>query len=239
MRRLKQLQGLHTDQIFAFFDDEQLRSYLPDTYIANPRKADRQFIIDVCNTLDANRMELLVKAAVDERNKRQDDKLGQTIKIDKRLLDAFTDPYIISSKPPRIQICAEARGRAAPMMKQKAHIERVIDKRAFPMHSAEETKNEFAHPGKRPRTGLFSADEYGGARINLSATPSMTRPQTQVGKESIDCSVSTDGGQLALLPSEFRRGGRQRRHRDHHIRGMMARRTSCGWSWPGLLVCFY
>ena len=62
------------------------------------------------------------------------------------------------------------------MMKQKAYIERVIDKRAFPMPAAEERKNDFAHPGKRPRTGgLFAADEFGSARINLSATPSMAK----------------------------------------------------------------
>ena len=104
IRRLKQLNGLHTNQIFAFFDDKQTRSYLPETFIANPRKADRQFIIDICNTLDSNRMDVLVKMAVDERNKRQRDKLGQTIKIDKRLIDAFTDPYILSSKSDKIQI---------------------------------------------------------------------------------------------------------------------------------------
>ena len=56
-------------------------------------------MIDICNTLDSNRMEVLVKMAVDERNKRQKESLGQTIKIDKRLIEAFTDPYIVSSKP--------------------------------------------------------------------------------------------------------------------------------------------
>ena len=54
------LPGLHTEQIFAYFDDEVLRSFLPDSFIERPRKADRQFIINVCCTLDSRRMDLLV-----------------------------------------------------------------------------------------------------------------------------------------------------------------------------------
>ena len=92
------LPGLHTEQIFSYFDDENLRSYLPDEFIKRPRKADRQFIINICYTLDSHRMENLVGAVINNRNKHREEKLGSSIKVDVRLLDAFVNPHILSSK---------------------------------------------------------------------------------------------------------------------------------------------
>ena len=92
------LPGLHTEQIFAYFDDETLRSYLPDSFIERPRKADRQFIINICQTLDSHRMDLLVSTVINERQKKNAEKMGSQIKVDTRLLEAIKNPHILSSK---------------------------------------------------------------------------------------------------------------------------------------------
>ena len=98
------------------------------------------------------------------------------------------------------------------MMKQKANLERVLDKRPYANAApAEEFKTDFIQPVKRPRMdGVFaapaSADEFGSARINLMATPAMqhSKHKHQVSINfAFDRTQGTlDGGELALLSCE-------------------------------------
>ena len=92
IRRLKQLPGLYTSRLIERFSGTAIIYYLPPSFIGENAKVHRQFVIDICNTLDADKLEDLVQEVIETRNSRQEEK--SHILLDERLVAAFEKPFV-------------------------------------------------------------------------------------------------------------------------------------------------